>query len=308
MHEKITYIFKSQQELEKFKSSDRPTIEDFSASGRTLEEINSEFEEVQEILEPSEEFGFTYTRYFFSTLITLFIFWLLSSEERRPYVSHFFYDIFYNTTEQHIAAYTLFIILVIIFSFLTLYILQWVKPKKIIHNEEQNIKQEKYKLRKEELILEYENQNRYLEALTKWDFFHLTNNEGFWMLLKGIDLENEVQKLLELREWIVSTTPIKGDMGIDLICNKTGIEGTVYVQCKGHKKHVGVGTIRDANGVQFRQHELSNRSGTKSKRKIVVVAPRGFSKGAIGEANLTGIELITSKELVEIVNMKRDLV
>jgi HJR/Mrr/RecB family endonuclease len=90
-------------------------------------------------------------------------------------------------------------------------------------------------------------------------------------------------------------TSITGDAGIDLICEKNEIQ--VLVQAKGHSKPLGVAAIRDAAGVKM----------AEKPDQMIVVCPKGFTKGSVDFAANTGIKLINAASLVKIANGQIDL-
>lgn len=67
--------------------------------------------------------------------------------------------------------------------------------------------------------------------------------ERWWMSLSGLEFESELGRLFLASGYTVEQTPISGDGGVDLILTK-GREKTV-VQCKAHKRPVGIGPARE---------------------------------------------------------------
>lgn len=111
--------------------------------------------------------------------------------------------------------------------------------------------------------------------------------EGYWKSLKGMKLEKALARLYKEMGYSVRQTKGSGDEGIDLILSKEG--KTTVVQCKGHKKPIGVGAIRDLYGTMM--HE-----GTES---AVLACPAGFTKAVRKFATGKPIRLISATDLVE---------
>lgn len=122
---------------------------------------------------------------------------------------------------------------------------------------------------------------------SKYEAYTSETSRDFWRRLRGVDLERRVANMLRRVGWQVRTTSTTGDGGIDLIGERNG--ETVYFQCKGLKGCAGVGVIRDAAGV----------SSVSSKR-VVVVAPNGFTKPSRIFASKANIELWDSQMLVKV--------
>ena len=72
----------------------------------------------------------------------------------------------------------------------------------------------------------------------------------FWVSLSGIEFENELGRVFQGVGYKVKKTPAVGDGGVDL--NLEDREGRkIIVQCKAHKKPVGVGAVRDLLGTLY---------------------------------------------------------
>ena len=103
--------------------------------------------------------------------------------------------------------------------------------------------------------------------------------------MTGIDFEQHVKQLLESKGWVVETTPLTRDGGIDLIARRSddvGAEVTLYIQCKNYSSAIGVDKARNLNGVLPKQ--LPGIRG-------VLVCPAGFTADAIVFAKDRGIAL-----------------
>lgn len=117
--------------------------------------------------------------------------------------------------------------------------------------------------------------------------FTSETSEFYWKRYKGIELEKKIAKMLQRVGYKVDFTPTVGDGGIDLqvYCD----EKQINIQVKGHSKRLGVGAIRDAAGVLATE-----------QLPMVVVAPRGFTSGAIEFADRSGVKLWDAYELTKI--------
>jgi hypothetical protein len=110
--------------------------------------------------------------------------------------------------------------------------------------------------------------------------------EQYWMSLGGVAFENELAAVYRTLGYGVETTKATGDQGIDLILTKNG--ATVLVQCKGHRRPIGVGAIRDLYGTLI--HHKADRA--------VLACPAGFTQGVIDFVEGKPIDLISARELV----------
>lgn len=136
---------------------------------------------------------------------------------------------------------------------------------------------------------------QYEEALAAWEWTRSTIHAGYWQKQRGIMLERSFGALMKKRNWKVEFTATTGDGGIDLICTRGG--RCVYVQCKGHKKPLGVAAIRDAAGV----------AATNPQAEVTVVAPNGFTKGSIEFAQRAKVNLIDAGSCTQIAHGSADL-
>ncbi len=71
---------------------------------------------------------------------------------------------------------------------------------------------------------------------------------GAWASLDGIGFERAVAVIYREQSFEVEFTPRTNDQGVDLILRKDGVVS--IVQCKAHKKNVGVGAVRELVGVR----------------------------------------------------------
>jgi hypothetical protein len=111
--------------------------------------------------------------------------------------------------------------------------------------------------------------------------------------MSGVEFEQYVQDLLQLKGWRVDTTPVTGDGGIDLIASRNdelGVEAVLFIQCKNHSRAVGVDIIRELNGAL--PAKLAGGRG-------VMVCPTGFTAEAAAFAKDRGILLWDRHQLLE---------
>ncbi|WP_260973055.1 restriction endonuclease [Mycolicibacterium llatzerense] len=89
--------------------------------------------------------------------------------------------------------------------------------------------------------------------------------------MTGVQFEDYVAERLRARGWMVWTTAITGDYGVDLIAEKDG--GRVAVQCKRLGKPVGVAAVQQVVSGQ-RLHKcastmvVSNREFTAQAKRL----------------------------------------
>ena len=142
---------------------------------------------------------------------------------------------------------------------------------------------------------EIEKRTAYESALEKWDYYNLITKNGYWYEKKGIALEHSISNILLENGWNAKLTNKTGDGGIDLICDRNGIK--VLIQAKGHSKPLGVSAIRDAAGVKM----------TEKPDYMVVICPRGFTKGSIDFAKRSKIILADASNLVAVAKGEREI-
>lgn len=114
--------------------------------------------------------------------------------------------------------------------------------------------------------------------------------------MSGVEFETYVQRLLQRKSWIVETTPITRDRGIDLIARRrdeVGVETTLYIQCKNHAAPIGVEVARALNGALPKQ--LSGARG-------VLVCPSGFTASTIAFAKERDLTLWDRHQLFTLAN------
>lgn len=134
--------------------------------------------------------------------------------------------------------------------------------KSILEKEEQTIKKE-------------------LDAIQR------KNEVNYWLGLDGYTFEEEIAKLYVSLGHKVKITPKSGDGGIDLILhNKEGKQ--IFVQCKNHKKPVGVGVIRELLGVV----------ASGGAEKGILICSSGTTNGGIEFGKKNSIEILTVHDVV----------
>jgi len=112
-------------------------------------------------------------------------------------------------------------------------------------------------------------------------------NEKYWISLRGLQLEAELKRLYTKLGYNVESTPASGDKGIDLKLKRNN--KTIIVQCKGHKKPIGVAAVRDLYGTLI-HHKVN---------KAIIVCPIGFTKGVREFVLGKPIDLISATDLVK---------
>jgi hypothetical protein len=114
----------------------------------------------------------------------------------------------------------------------------------------------------------------------------------FWVSLNGVEFENELGRVFQGIGYKVKRTPATGDGGVDLILEDR--EGKkIIVQCKAHKKPVGVGAIRDLLGTLY----------DSDAEQAILASISGFTQGVYDFAIDKPIKLLGSEEILK---MARD--
>lgn len=132
-------------------------------------------------------------------------------------------------------------------------------------------------------ILEKEEQTIKKELET----IYRKNEVNYWLSLDGYTFEEEIAKLYISLGHKVKITPKSGDGGIDLILhNKEGKQ--IFVQCKNHKKPVGVGVIRELLGVV----------ASGGAEKGILICSSGTTNGGIEFGKKNSIEILTVHDVV----------
>jgi len=139
--------------------------------------------------------------------------------------------------------------------------------------------QENIKLKKEERRFRYELEKK-------------RRHECYWKSLSGKEFEKELSLLYKRKGYNVSLTPSTDDKGVDIIMTKN--EKKIIVQCKAHKKPVGVGAIRELYGAL--NHFKSD--------KAILASVSGFTSGVKDFAKNKPIELVSLDQIIDIQNRK----
>lgn len=123
----------------------------------------------------------------------------------------------------------------------------------------------------------------YEEATRRYEY----RQQTYWKSLKGTEFERALARLYKNMGYSVSQTKGSGDEGIDLILSKEG--KTTVVQCKGHKKPIGISAVRDLYGTMMHARADS----------AVLACPAGFTKGVREFATGKPIRLFSATDLIE---------
>jgi HJR/Mrr/RecB family endonuclease len=118
---------------------------------------------------------------------------------------------------------------------------------------------------------------------------YVQTTEQYWKSLRGVDFETALGGLYRSMGYWVRHTKGSGDEGIDLILEKEGVR--TVVQCKGHTNPVGVGVVRELYGAMM-------HFGAPS---AVLACPAGFTEGVMRFVRGKPIKLVSSKEIIEMV-------
>jgi hypothetical protein len=133
----------------------------------------------------------------------------------------------------------------------------------------------------------------FLTAKSEWEYYNETTGEGFWQDLRGVELEGAVARLFSERGWMVGTTAVTGDGGIDLVLSRGGHE--IWCQCKGYAKPVSVVAVREIAGVC---------SASNAQPMLIVV--NGLTKPALAEAASYSVAVWDSQELAAFAREEQD--
>ncbi len=98
-------------------------------------------------------------------------------------------------------------------------------------------------------------------------------------------------RLLEAAGWIVSTTPVTGDQGADLIAD--GSDQRVVIQCKFHAKPIGNKAVQEA-------YTARNMHGADH---AVVVSNNSFTRSAMQLARANEVLLLHHDQLPELAKL-----
>jgi len=137
--------------------------------------------------------------------------------------------------------------------------------------------------RKELLDSKYNKVVLYEEANRRYEY----RQKGYWKSLKGTKFERALARLYSDMNYSVQNTKGSSDEGVDLILSKD--KKKTVVQCKGHKKPIGVGAVRELYGAMM-------HFGAES---AVLACPAGFTNGVRKFVIGKPIQLLSVKELVE---------
>lgn len=114
-------------------------------------------------------------------------------------------------------------------------------------------------------------------AFEKW---WIRTKEMFWLSLSGKQFENELANLYRKLGYKADLTDASGDEGVDIWLIQNEVR--VPVQCKAHKRSIGVAAVREFYGSM---NHFKSETG-------IFVSLSGFTKGALEFAKDKPIELI----------------
>lgn len=129
----------------------------------------------------------------------------------------------------------------------------------------------------------YQKVAQYEDAIRRYEY----RQQSYWKSLKGTKFERALARLYTKMGYSVSQTKGSGDEGIDLILSKEGKK--TAVQCKGHKKSIGVSAVRDLYGAMM-------HFGADS---AILACPAGFTKGVRKFVINKPIQLLSTTDFVE---------
>lgn len=120
----------------------------------------------------------------------------------------------------------------------------------------------------------------------------MRKESNFWLSLSGVEFENELARVFQNIGYKVKRTPVVGDGGVDLYIEDP--EGAkLIVQCKAHKKPVGVAAVRDLLGTLY----------DSEADQAILASISGFTQGVYDFAIDKPIRLIDGEEILK---MARD--
>lgn len=108
----------------------------------------------------------------------------------------------------------------------------------------------------------------------------------FWSNLNGRQFEIEVANYFRKQGSDTTLTKATGDEGVDIILRKNGQK--IIVQCKAHKKSIGVAVVRDLLGTMI--HQNANQA--------ILVSLTGFSKNVYEFVIDKNIRLMTVNDIL----------
>ena len=132
------------------------------------------------------------------------------------------------------------------------------------------------------------------------NFPTLALNPKFWSIgnlsNKGTNFEMKFSRLLNDAGYIIRSTPISGDDGIDIIAEKPGER--LVIQCKNHTSRIGAPEVRDFIGA------LSIQQKNHPETIGWIVSVSGFSQPTLDKYGQLGlVELWDFSDIEELVNL-----
>ena len=135
-------------------------------------------------------------------------------------------------------------------------------------------------------IRQFRRLTAYDRACRQFEEDELRAKTAFWTGLSGRAFEHELATLYRRLGHTVHETPPTGDAGIDLVLEDE--QGETVVQCKRHKKPIGVGAVRDLYGTLV----------STGANKAVLASVSGFTRGTRSFCAGKPIELLDLDEIL----------
>ncbi len=135
-------------------------------------------------------------------------------------------------------------------------------------------------------IRQFRRLTAYDRACRQFEEDELRAKTAFWTGLSGRAFEHELAILYRRLGHIVHETPPTGDAGIDLVIEDE--QGRIVVQCKRHKKPIGVSAVRDLYGT------LVSTGGNRA----VLASVSGFTRGTRSFCAGKPIQLLDLDEIL----------
>ena len=129
----------------------------------------------------------------------------------------------------------------------------------------------------------YTKVQRYQNALKEYNW----SIEQYWKSLSGLEFESDLADLYRKLGYFVRTTPKSGDEGIDLILDNN--KETIIVQCKAHKKPIGVVVARELYGVMI----------DYGANSAILASTGGFTRGVRQFVVNKPIKLVSISQLIK---------
>jgi hypothetical protein len=127
----------------------------------------------------------------------------------------------------------------------------------------------------------------YLESGKQYEAWLIKTQEDYWLSLSGAGFEIALAEVYQNNGYQVTLTSSTGDRGVDLfVKDASGAEA--IVQCKAHRKPVGVGAARDLFGA------LHDHGATQA----ILASVSGFTRPTYEFAQGKPIRLLGLNEII----------